>query len=172
MKVKVLARYTKHSDGYIRVRLSDGRILGEHRYIMEKHLGRKLKPSEIVHHKDENKKHNVLSNFEVHTVASHSALHAFRGGETMIPLTCADCGRDFLRPKRNVTWHKTLGQKRFFCNRTCMGRRLMQELSENRKLVARHGTRHMYNYHGCRCQPCVEAQRTYMREYMRYRGLV
>ena len=34
-----------------------------------------------------------------------------------------------------------------------------------------HGTITGYNYHKCRCDDCVEARRTYQREYMRKRKL-
>lgn len=33
-----------------------------HRFVMEKHIGRKLKPEEVVHHIDENKANNDISN--------------------------------------------------------------------------------------------------------------
>lgn len=37
----------------------------EHRLVMEKKLGRKLKPEEVVHHKDEDVTNNRLSNLEL-----------------------------------------------------------------------------------------------------------
>lgn len=49
----------------------------EQRVIMEQHLGRKLEPWEIVHHKDGNPTNNTLENLELtefgkHTVAHHT----------------------------------------------------------------------------------------------------
>ena len=68
--------------GYIEIQkpnhpMSDnrGRIL-EHRYIMSEHLGRNLIPSEIVHHIDENKKNNDISNLQLTTRAEHIKIHA------------------------------------------------------------------------------------------------
>lgn len=46
-----------------------------HRWIMEQHLERLLKPSEDVHHKDENKLNNDLSNLELLDHGKHSSLH-------------------------------------------------------------------------------------------------
>lgn len=42
-----------------------------HRYILEKHLGRKLKSWEHTHHKDENVLNNKIENLEIHTNSEH-----------------------------------------------------------------------------------------------------
>jgi len=48
----------------------------EHRYLMEKKLGRKLDTDEVVHHIDGNKRNNSLENLEVITRSEHSRHHA------------------------------------------------------------------------------------------------
>lgn len=48
----------------------------EHRYVMEKHLGRKLSPSEIVHHKDGNGLNNEISNLEIMSQREHRIKHS------------------------------------------------------------------------------------------------
>lgn len=53
----------------------NGRKVDEHRYIIEQHIGRKLKRNEVVHHIDGNKLNNDLSNLQLMTLEEHSRLH-------------------------------------------------------------------------------------------------
>lgn len=61
-------------NNYKKIRTSDG-LIDEHRLIMERHLGRKLLNSEIVHHKDGDKSNNDLENLEVMSRSEHSRSH-------------------------------------------------------------------------------------------------
>ena len=49
--------------------------MAEHRYVMEKVLGRKLLSSEIVHHIDLNKQNNDASNLIALSRAEHAKIH-------------------------------------------------------------------------------------------------
>jgi hypothetical protein len=49
-----------------------GKYQYEHDLIMEKKLGRKLRPNEIVHHKDGDPNNNSISNLAVMTRAEHN----------------------------------------------------------------------------------------------------
>ena len=51
----------------------------EHRVVMEAHLGRKLEPWELVHHKDEDTGNNAIENLEVRQFGEHTAEHHLGG---------------------------------------------------------------------------------------------
>ena len=58
--------------GYLRFR--DSRKL-VHRWVMEKHLNRRLERGEIVHHKDGNRQNNDLENLQLLTAKEHYKIH-------------------------------------------------------------------------------------------------
>jgi hypothetical protein len=53
----------------------DGKKVYEHRYVMEQHLGRKLRHGEEVHHIDGNKLNNCIDNLRVLTTEEHKKYH-------------------------------------------------------------------------------------------------
>jgi hypothetical protein len=65
---------TISTQGY-RVITIDGKLILEHRHVMEQHLGRKLSSQELIHHIDGNKLNNELSNLQLITRCSHPHLH-------------------------------------------------------------------------------------------------
>lgn len=90
-----------------------------HRVVMENHLGRKLRFDELVHHKNENKKDNRVSNLEVVTHAEHAAVH--RKGRLYVDLICPCCEEIFSRPKNQTHFSKP-GQKYTACSKVCRGK--------------------------------------------------
>lgn len=117
---RVVSRYTETKSGYVKLYLSNGKVVEEHRYVMANLLRRELGPDEAVHHKDENKQNNDPSNLEILTRSEHASHHA-KKGETMIAMVCAHCGSSFSREARNIRFKALSGQTKFYCRRKCVG---------------------------------------------------
>ena len=110
----------------------------EHRIIMENHLGRLLNSNEVVHHKDENKKNNDISNLEVLSDIEHVRLHSSIG-RTYVRLCCPECKRIFVIEKRKSFLSKR--HKYTCCSMTCRGKfsrriQLHGETIETKKAVS------------------------------------
>jgi hypothetical protein len=69
-----MAHPRKGSD-YQCVYLGNYRSQRLHRHIMEIHLGRKLLPTEIIHHKNHNPNDNAIENLEITTREEHARHH-------------------------------------------------------------------------------------------------
>lgn len=88
----------------------------KHRLLMELHLDRFLDPkTEHVHHKNEDRHDNALSNLVVESPVEHAREHGLRQGKPLTTLTCASCSTAFQWPTSQI--HK--GYKRTFCSQPC-----------------------------------------------------
>ena len=64
---------------YMIVKVDGGNWVYEHRFVMEKHLGRKLSHNEQVHHINEDTLDNRVENLMVVTAQTHRRIHAAIG---------------------------------------------------------------------------------------------
>ena len=73
-----------------------------HILVMENYLGRFLTKNEVVHHKDENKNNNNISNLELMSARDHVINHNKEKIKLMIELKCPICGKIFDKRKGNT----------------------------------------------------------------------
>jgi HNH endonuclease/MYM-type Zinc finger with FCS sequence motif len=100
--------------------LGNRRTVSLARYLMEKHLGRKLDPeTETVDHKDGNKDNNDINNLSLIPRSEHSAKDTRR--VKLIKLTCDNCGKEFERSPRLLRDQHNKGVRGSFCSRSCAG---------------------------------------------------
>lgn len=77
-QIKPMTWWIDKRKGYIigRVWINGKRIAYRyHRWIMEQHIGRKLSPQEVVHHKNENVLDNRIENLEIMAFGKHTSHH-------------------------------------------------------------------------------------------------
>lgn len=80
--------------GYIQVyvgpnydyKYSHGGRIREHTFVMQEHIGRKLRKDEVVHHIDGNKINNDISNLDLCTTKEHNNLHAKAANDIIFEL--------------------------------------------------------------------------------------
>ncbi len=96
-----------------------GKYCYEHHLIWWQHTGTLPKPGEIVHHKDEDKRHNVFDNFELLTNEEHGKLHGAEKTREYIRFKCPACDAIFVREKRNS--HLSKGGRYSVCSKVCRG---------------------------------------------------
>jgi len=73
----------RHIDemGYVKIRVGPGQYRREHRIVMEKKLGKPLKPTELIHHINENRADNQKENLKLMTRREHNEEHGKRRKE-------------------------------------------------------------------------------------------
>ncbi len=74
-------RNTDEKTGYVRVYDENDKLVLEHRLVMERELGRKLRKNEVVLHRDLNNSNNNIENLML----------GFKGGTPLELLNCTNC---------------------------------------------------------------------------------
>ena len=80
----------------------------KHRWLMEQHLGRRLSPSEIVHHRDGNPLNNAIENLELMNQSDHMAKHEPKRICTVLGCGRQHCARGYCRKH----WEQIYGKRK------------------------------------------------------------
>lgn len=86
---------SEFKDRYRQVATPDGRKILEHRWVMEQHVGRRLKRAEQVHHINHDRLDNRIENLELVSSYEHGLRHTVLATEKL----CAICGESFTPEK-------------------------------------------------------------------------
>lgn len=108
-------------EGYQGKTYIGNRYVYEHRYAMEKKLGRSLEKGEVVHHINGNKLDNRPENLELTVLRKHSAVHGLARGYLLAVIKCPACGKVFERYARDTHIRRS-GPKLTFCSKKCIGK--------------------------------------------------
>ncbi|MBQ7430692.1 MAG: HNH endonuclease [Butyrivibrio sp.] len=93
-----------------------------HRIVVENHLGRVLNTNEVVHHKDHNKKNNVIENLEILDRKEHNKLHGQEKGRLVVKLKCPWCKNVFEKYKNQTHLQKPSKYRCTCCCNKCRGK--------------------------------------------------
>lgn len=129
-------QYSPRSYKYI---IINGKPVMEHRWVMSQILGRPLLRTEIIHHKDKNKRNNSPSNLELFSsnsehIRSHAISRRFANEthkrcarcheikpradfakRTPKPNTADDPNHIYCRPCASIIWKERAGRKGLLC---------------------------------------------------------
>lgn len=94
----------------------------EHRHVMAEKIGRTLRPDEVVHHENEQKRDNDPGNLELLTASEHGLLH--NPPIHSVTSECQVCGTIF-------TPHKTKRGRKKTCSPACWNQLLKDRWHEN-----------------------------------------
>lgn len=103
-------------DGYPGKRYRE-RYVYEHHLVWWKKTGQLVPDGYVLHHKNEIKTDNRISNLELKDKGKHSKDHhpAVKG----IKLRCANCNKPFEMKPYDYRFKSKNGQTRFYCGRSC-----------------------------------------------------
>ena len=96
---------------------------GIHRIVMERFIGRPLKCSEVIHHRDHDKANNNPKNLQIMSQSEHAKAHAVHRLETLDlgPKKCVRCKHKFYRGRTPCGDFESPARfhQRNFCSRAC-----------------------------------------------------
>ena len=119
---KVYGPYNRR-DGrmHVIVKYDDGtrRTVSYPRWIMERHLGRRLEDNEEVDHIDQNRFNNSIDNLEIVTREENGRRYMAQFPKEIGEYVCPQCGEKFKKDAAEVRHNKKQGKAGPFCGKPC-----------------------------------------------------
>jgi hypothetical protein len=107
-----------------------GRYCYEHHLVWWQHTGEILTDGFLIHHIDENKKHNIFSNLEKKTKSNHTRDH--RPPPEVWEIVCYECKKVFpMLASAHRDRSKQYGNSNLCCSRSCQVRKQQRERKIN-----------------------------------------
>ena len=112
-----------------------GRYCYEHHLVWWREHGSLPASDECLHHVNENRRDNRLSNLRLKLKKKHSSEHTSRRGRRVAQLCCPTCGVELVRATRLTHLARSKG-KLTFCSSRCVGRFNFHTASKQRVAAA------------------------------------
>lgn len=94
-----------------------GRYCFEHHLVYWQEHGITPGDGEVIHHKNGNKRDNSIENLKLESKIEHNRNHTLSRGKTYVRLKCPNCGKIFIREKKQT--HLVKQTHYTCCNRHC-----------------------------------------------------
>lgn len=122
MSYKVYGPYSRR-DGrmHVIIRYDDNsrRTVSWPRWLMERHLGRRLLDTEEVDHINSNRFDNSIDNLEIVTRQENGRRYMAQFPKEIGEYMCPNCGVEFKRDMADVRHNLKQGKKGPYCSRSC-----------------------------------------------------
>jgi HNH endonuclease len=121
--MKVYGPYRRKSDGrsfVIHYSYGNRTTQSYPRYLMEKHLGRKLEDWEEVDHINEDHTDDRIENFQLLTKIEN--IRKSSSGEELITFTCPVCKKEVTKNAAQIRHNRKQSKSGPFCSRSCAGK--------------------------------------------------
>ncbi len=112
-----------------------GKYCSKHVLVYWQAYGVIPKKDEVVHHKDENKHNNDISNLELIKRSIHTSNHTLQRGRKLVELKCPFCGKLFIKEK-NRTFLQNKKHKYTCCSQSCASKFHYLDSEEQAKRIA------------------------------------
>jgi hypothetical protein len=107
-----------------------GRCVYEHHLVWWQHTGELLKPGEVIHHENHNKRDNRFENLRKKTNGTHVREHNLERPAETRSIKCEYCKMLITRLTRSVrSTLKSRPNARFYCTRSCATKNFWREKS-------------------------------------------